>query len=250
MFHPLPPPSSYSLEELQNRIRILKSQDFLPIFGKKRNAAIGESIEIYLGLKINNSRSADWGDYELKSTSKGLTNKISLFNITLKYQNSYTARDLVLEYGKPHHSKHLGVSVIRLDWDVKHSIKPLNKLYINITIEDINENLNQYNYSQLIPIEIYSGSSALEFIGPKWINGTTSLIIPIENIPNKVRLNYIDFVLVQFSDYNMDYIETTDITVVNVPPQQIPGYNILIIIFTFSILGLIVIYKKPLISQE
>ena len=135
MFHPFPPPGSYSLEELQNRLKILKSQDFLPIFGKKRNAAIGESIEIYLGLKINNSRSADWGEYELKSTSKGLTSKISLFNITLKYQNNYSARDLVLEYGKPHHSKHLNKSVIRLDWEVKHSTKHLSTLHFSITLE-------------------------------------------------------------------------------------------------------------------
>ena len=135
MFHPFPPPSSYSLEELQNRIRILKSQDFLPIFGKKRNAAIGESLELYLGLKNDILRIADWGDYELKSTSKGLTGKISLFNITLKYRNNYTARDLVLEYGKPHHSKHLNKSVIRLDWEVIHSTKHLNSLYFSMPLE-------------------------------------------------------------------------------------------------------------------
>lgn len=91
---------------------------------------------MYLGLKNDSLRSADWGLYELKSTSKGLNSRISLFNITLIYQNNYTARELVLEYGKPHHSKHLNKSVIRLDWEVKHSTKQLNKLYFSIPLEE------------------------------------------------------------------------------------------------------------------
>ncbi len=37
MFQPFPHPNSYSIEELQDRIKILKNQDFLAIFGKKRN---------------------------------------------------------------------------------------------------------------------------------------------------------------------------------------------------------------------
>ena len=130
-----PPPEDYSIERLKSRLKTLKKCGFLEIFGKKRNAAIGESIEAYLGLKKDSLRRADWGDYELKSTTQGLTSKISLFNITLKYQNFYTARALVLEYGKPHHSKHLNKSVIRLDSEIKHSVKHLNSLHFSIPLE-------------------------------------------------------------------------------------------------------------------
>ncbi|MFX1601280.1 MAG: M1 family metallopeptidase, partial [Promethearchaeota archaeon] len=135
-------------------------------------------------------------------------------------------------------------------YNIVNAIYDATAKIINITIEDVNENLNQYSYSQLIPIDIFSGASTLEFNGYKWINGTTTLTIPIQNIPNRVRLIYADFVLVQFSDYNLDYLETTDITVVNIPPPEIPGYDILIIIITFSALGLIILYKKTLISHE
>ncbi|MFW9999889.1 MAG: M1 family metallopeptidase [Candidatus Hodarchaeota archaeon] len=116
---------------------------------------------------------------------------------------------------------------------------------INITIEDVNENLNPFSYSQLIPITIYSSGSAIEYSSYNWINGTTSIIIPIQNKPIKVRLNYTDFVLVQFSDYNLDYLETTVITIINERRPRITGYNIWIIIIAFGVLGLIILYKKP-----
>lgn len=99
----------------------------------------------------------------------------------------------------------------------------MNKL-INITIRDVNEALNQYSYSQLIPISIYSSGSTLEYSGYKWINGTTSIIIPIENLPTRVRLNYDNFVLVQFADYNLNYLQTTNIILID---DVIPVINIL-----------------------
>ncbi|MBA7641983.1 hypothetical protein ES703_49669 [subsurface metagenome] len=121
---------------------------------------------------------------------------------------------------------------------------------LNITIEDINENLNQYSYSQQVPLNIFSSDSSLIFSDNEWINGTTSLLIQLEKTPQRVVLNYTDFVLVQFSDYNLDYLETTDITIINKPRQQIPGYNIIFILLTFSAVGLIIITKKSLISMK
>jgi len=126
---------------------------------------------------------------------------------------------------------------------------------INITVEDINENLNPYSYSQQIPITIYSNGSTLEFSDYKWINGTTSLIIPIQKKPVRVILNYTENVLVQFLDYDLNYletidIETIDIIVVNKQPQIIPGFNILIILLTFGLLGIISIAKKSKISKK
>ena len=145
MFKPFPPPTCFSLEELLNRIKILKSQDFLPIFGKKRNAAIGESFETYLGLSTNSLRLADWGEYELKTTSQGLNSKISLFNTKWNYKDDYSARKLVIQFGKDHHSEHLDLHVIRIDWDVSFSNDPLDKLYINFDIEFKNLNLKFEN---------------------------------------------------------------------------------------------------------
>ena len=91
---------------------------------------------MYLGLKKNSSRRADWGVFELKTTTLGQNSKISLFNITVRYQNQYSARDLVCEFGKVHHSKHLNKPVIRLDWEISHSKFPIDSLYYNISPEE------------------------------------------------------------------------------------------------------------------
>ena len=99
----------------------------------------------------------------------------------------------------------------------------MNQL-INITIRDVNEALNQYSYSQLIPISIYSSGSTLEYFGYEWINGTTSIIIHIEKLPTYVGLNYGDFVLVQFADYNLNFLETTNIILID---EVIPVIDIL-----------------------
>ena len=142
---PLEPPQNYSIEELKSRLQILESKGSLPIFGQNRNSAIGESLEIYLGLKTNSSRTADWGDYELKTTSIGSNRKISLFNVRWEFQNDYTALNLVKQYGKKHHSKHLDLPVIRLDWDIAHSIAPIEELYVNFPV---NRGFLTLNYAE------------------------------------------------------------------------------------------------------
>jgi hypothetical protein len=131
-FKPFDPPDNFSLEELQERLQILKEQGYLPIFGKKRSAAVGESLERYLGLNKNISKKADWGQYEIKTTSR---KKLTLFSISWNFQNGYDVRKLVLNFGKKHFSKHLQEPVIRLDWGIKHSLEPLNELYYEIVPE-------------------------------------------------------------------------------------------------------------------
>ncbi|MHA2037513.1 MAG: M1 family metallopeptidase [Promethearchaeota archaeon] len=115
---------------------------------------------------------------------------------------------------------------------------------VNITIEDINDSLNPYNYSQQIPVTIYSSGSTLEFSEYKWINGTTSLIIPIQKKPVRIVLNYTDNVLVQFSNHDLNYLETTNIIVDNGQQPNIPSFNVIIILLTFSTFGIIFIAKK------
>ncbi|MFX1388362.1 MAG: M1 family metallopeptidase [Promethearchaeota archaeon] len=121
---------------------------------------------------------------------------------------------------------------------------------INITIQDLNEGLNPYSYSQPIPIEIYTNNLSLVFNDFKWINSTTSIVIPIGIIPDRVILNYTGNIPVQLSEYGITYLETTDITIVNIPPQWIPGYDILIIICSFCGLGLVLIYRKSRNSHK
>jgi len=121
---------------------------------------------------------------------------------------------------------------------------------INITVEDVNEILNPYNYSQTIPIEIYSSGSTLEFNGSRWINSTTSVIIPIQNKPVRVVLNYIENIPVQLESYGVEYLATTNIITINEPLQPISGYNILIIILTVSMTGIIAILKKSKASRK
>jgi len=135
-------------------------------------------------------------------------------------------------------------------YNITEAIYDATSKVINITIEDVNEPINLYSYSQPIPIEIYSSSSTLEFNGSKWVNGTTSIIIPIATNPVRVVLNYSNNIPVQLSEYGLTYLETTDIAIINLPPQLIVGYDILIIIFTFSIIGLVLLYRKSLISHE
>jgi len=121
---------------------------------------------------------------------------------------------------------------------------------INITIEDLNEQLNPYSYSQQVPITVYSSGSTIEFADYKWINGTTSILIPIQKKPVRVVLNYTGNVLVQFSDYGLNYLDTTDIDVVNEQQQKIPGFNLIIILLTFNVIGIIIIRKKSQILTK
>jgi len=113
---------------------------------------------------------------------------------------------------------------------------------ITIIIEDINEALNLYNYSQEVPLKIDSDSGT-EYNGIVWINGTTTLIIPLQNKPTTVSLLYDNNeVLVQFSDYGLDHLTSTNIQVIN--EFKIPGFNLSIIFSIFIIFGLSILIKK------
>jgi hypothetical protein len=119
-----------------------------------------------------------------------------------------------------------------------------NTKFINITIEDVNEGVNPYSYSQPIPIEIYNSDLNLEISASKWINSTTSIIMQLEDIPSRVVLNYSNNIPVQLLQYGITYLETTDITIVRTPPPGIAGYDILIIICSICGLGLVLVYRK------
>ncbi|MFX1573950.1 MAG: M1 family metallopeptidase [Promethearchaeota archaeon] len=79
---------------------------------------------------------------------------------------------------------------------------------LKLTINDLNEPLNPYSYSQQVPLSLYDKNNNMIFNDIFWINGTTSLQISITNTPNKVRLIYTDDVLVQLDSPSKLYIES------------------------------------------
>jgi hypothetical protein len=66
----------------------------------------------------------------------------------------------------------------------------------------------------------------------------------MEVIPNIVVLNYSDNIPVQLSYYEITFLLTTDISIVNIPSQAIAGFDILIIFLSFFGLGFVIFYKK------
>ena len=87
-------------------------------------------------------------------------------------------------------------------------ILDINSSLLNITIEDLNENENEYQYSQRLLLEIYDKEVNVIYSKEIWINGTTSLSINLNKTPDKVRLIYTSSVLAQISNEKA-YIEWT-----------------------------------------
>ena len=130
------------------------------------------------------------------------------------------------------------------EYDITNAVFDLATNMLTFTIYDINEHLHQYTYSQLIPVQIYRQYSYLEYEELHWINGSTTFTIEVDPLPNRIRLDYSDvedFVLVQVPNYSIDYFETSNIAIID---SRIPGYDLLVIIFTLSLFAVIVIYKR------
>jgi hypothetical protein len=77
---------------------------------------------------------------------------------------------------------------------------------LNLTINDLNEPLNDYMYSQQVELQIYD-SGGIVYDEWVWINGTTMFNISFANKPTKVRLEYGDEVLVQLYSQYETYLE-------------------------------------------
>lgn len=111
---------------------------------------------------------------------------------------------------------------------------------LSLTIEDLNQENNEYEYSQKIPLFIYDESDLLIMDIDIWVNGTTSLNISVDEKPGKLELVYSSFVLAQVTSYDIDRISTENIPISNedVGNGTIPGYPVgLLIFFTIAALG-------------
>ena len=152
---PFDPPKDYSINELKERLQFLYQKERIKIIGKKRSAAVGETLEYLLGLKKSSSKDADWGEYELKSTIGPLSRKIRLFSIYWSYTEGYNARNFTVKHGKQHHSKHLNLPVIRLDKRIRYSDKSIKDTHYRI---NINENILELLFED----EVIATSDLLE----------------------------------------------------------------------------------------
>jgi aminopeptidase N len=110
---------------------------------------------------------------------------------------------------------------------------------LTVIIEDQNEAVNDYTYSQQVPLYVYDSEDSVIYNDVIWINSTTTLIIPLGIAPEKVRLVYGQDVIVQLWDPAITYIDA----LVWVDVVIIFGYDVNILLI-FCVLPLIyVIYK-------
>jgi len=113
---------------------------------------------------------------------------------------------------------------------------------LHVVIEDENEQLNLYPYAQELQVVVYNVNEEIIYSRYIWINGTTTLNLPMTEIPFKLRLLYGPDVIVQLSSATTTYLE--------IPVENnlvaIPGYkfNFMILIIFLSLTYLIFRHKS------
>jgi len=118
---------------------------------------------------------------------------------------------------------------------------------LEVTIVDLNEPLNDYDYSQRVPLYIYDASSSLISSQTVWINGTTELSFTLSNQPHRVSLIYSDYVLVQIEH---EYDLALDSIVQNVD-QWIPGYEMAsFLMISLILIGFVIVNYKRKIKNK
>ncbi len=117
---------------------------------------------------------------------------------------------------------------------------------LNLTIEDINMPLNDYVYSQQVPLAVYDVSGYEIYSQDMWINGTTELSLNLSTNPSKVSLLYNNYVLVQLNigdDLTLDLI-------IQSAEQAILGYDIgIFILLSTHLIGLLVVVIKRKVKK-
>ena len=112
---------------------------------------------------------------------------------------------------------------------------------LKITIVDLNEQWNDYEYSQQVPLNVYDASNSLIFSQTVWINGTTELSFTISTQPNRVSLNYSNYVLVQLVD---EFSLTLDSIVQSVDPA-ISGYEMMfLLMLSLILIGFVIVEHR------
>ncbi len=116
---------------------------------------------------------------------------------------------------------------------------------LTVIIEDQNEPINTYVYRQQARFSVYDTDDSRIFDEDIWINGTTTIDMPVAATPKKVRLEYGNDVIVQLSEPFNLYIESD----VEKEMDLIPGFDTNIFIISL-ILPLVYIISKRLIKLK
>ncbi|MCK4370283.1 MAG: hypothetical protein KAW03_04390, partial [Candidatus Lokiarchaeota archaeon] len=115
---------------------------------------------------------------------------------------------------------------------------------LTVIIADGNEYKNDYNYSQQVMLYVYDSGDSIIYSDHVWINSTTTIVIPLVDIPYNVRLEYGQDVIAQLGDENITYIESlVDVSLVDVSPVD----EEIGIIFGFDVSLLLIFFVVPLI---
>ena len=118
---------------------------------------------------------------------------------------------------------------------------------LDITIIDLNEPWNDYDYSQQVPLQIYDESDSMILSQTVWINGTTELSFTLSTRPRKVSLIYSNYVLVQLTNQ-------FDLTLDSIVPNDgwwISGYEIASFLTTSIVLiGFVLYYYRRKIKSN
>lgn len=110
---------------------------------------------------------------------------------------------------------------------------------LTVVIEDQNEAINYYAYSQQVTLRIYNSQGTIIYEDYVWINSTTSFNISFGIKPYRVRLEYFSDVIAQLPQGSPSYIES----LVNEEMDLIPGYDLTIIVM-FCLLPLVYLKFK------
>ncbi|MFX1379866.1 MAG: M1 family metallopeptidase [Promethearchaeota archaeon] len=110
---------------------------------------------------------------------------------------------------------------------------------LSITIEDENEDQNRYFYSQQARLYVFDSRSRILFNDYIWINSTTTLVVPLDKKPYKVRLDYADDVIVQLENPSITYIEF-----IIKEDLIIPGYNLTLTLIALLFPIVLLCYKS------
>jgi len=107
---------------------------------------------------------------------------------------------------------------------------------LNITIKDLNENCNGYQYSQEMTFEVYDDKSNSIFKNEIWINGTTFLSLNLQTTPDKVRLIFTNNILAQ-SIEGSEFVES------KISKQKFNWMPLIAFFISFSF-GIILVLRK------
>jgi hypothetical protein len=120
----------------------------------------------------------------------------------------------------------------------EHNYNASTKI-LNLTIEDINMPLNDYAYSQQVPLAVYDVSGHEIYSQEIWINGTTELSLNLSTNPGKVSLLYNNYVLVQL---NANYDLSLDLIFQS---AEILGYDIgIFMLLSAPLVGFLIVAIK------